>query len=308
MDPSAYKKLTVSRGLTYNYYYAKATEGSPTLVLLHGKGFGLIVPDLLGYGGTDKPSDPKKYVPSGLAQDIVDILDAEGVQVAVAIGHDWGSRVVSRLANDKPERFSGFAFLTVGYLAPRPDSDPVKAVELFKQLVGRDVIGYWNFFYEEGADKIIENHFDSFFSLFFPQDPNIWVEHIGVRGATKAWLEADRQAPLPSYITPEDKEHYREVLLSGGLAGPLQWYHVMSSGALAEDDKLVPPERIPIQKPTYFGACTKDQVCLPPIHTAAFKTLAKGPFTLEEFATDHWLLFSVPDQVNSSLLKWIETL
>jgi pimeloyl-ACP methyl ester carboxylesterase len=84
MDPSAYKKLTLSRGLTYNYYYSKAGEGKPTLVLAHGfpssswdwknqvtffkaKGFGLIVPDMLGYGGTDKPTDTKKYVPSGLA-------------------------------------------------------------------------------------------------------------------------------------------------------------------------------------------------------------------------------------------------
>jgi len=31
----------------------------------------------------------------------------------------------------------------------------------------------------------------------------LWKDHIGVRGATKAWLEADRQAPLPSYVTPE---------------------------------------------------------------------------------------------------------
>ncbi|KAI9511384.1 alpha/beta-hydrolase [Russula earlei] len=312
MDPSNYKKLS-------------AKEGRPNLVLLHGfpssswdwknqvayfqaKGFGLVVPDLLGYGDTDKPVDPKKYVASRLAQDITDILDAEGIQVAVAIGHDWGSRVVSRLANDKPERFSGFAFLTVGYLPPRPDSDPWKSVDILKRLVGRDVIGYFHFFFEEGVDKIIESHFDSFFSLLFPHDPLLWNDHLSVRGATKAWLDADRQAPLPSYLTSEDKEHYREVLLRGGLAGPLQWYHVMSTGALAEDDKLVPPEKIPIHKPVFFGACTKDQVCPPAIHEAPFKALAKGPFTLEEFPADHWLLMSIPDRVNSSLDKWIETL
>jgi|SRR5712675_2086815 len=106
MDLSDYKKLTVSRGLTYNYYYSKAEEGKPYLTLFHGfpssswdwknqvayfkaKGFGLVVPDLLGYGGTDKPLDPKKYVPSGMAQDVIDILDAEGIEKAVAIGHDW---------------------------------------------------------------------------------------------------------------------------------------------------------------------------------------------------------------------------
>jgi pimeloyl-ACP methyl ester carboxylesterase len=100
------------------------------------------------------------------------------------------------------------------------------------------------------------------------------------------------------------------------------------TGDLAEDDKrklgisapvyaiyerplsslVVPSERIPIQKPVYFGACTKDEVCLPAIHAASVKALAKGPLTLEEFPVDHWLLMSIPDQVNGSLLKRIETL
>jgi hypothetical protein len=73
-----------------------------------------------------------------------------------------GSRVVSRLANDKPERFSGFAFITVGYLPLRPDTDPAGTVDTVRQIVGRDVIGYWSFFNEEGADKIIESHVSEF--------------------------------------------------------------------------------------------------------------------------------------------------
>jgi pimeloyl-ACP methyl ester carboxylesterase len=52
-------------------------------------GYGLVVPELLGYGGTDKPTDPKFYIGSGHAQDIVDIFDAEGVNQVIAIGHDW---------------------------------------------------------------------------------------------------------------------------------------------------------------------------------------------------------------------------
>ncbi|KAF9069430.1 hypothetical protein BDP27DRAFT_1222502, partial [Rhodocollybia butyracea] len=67
------------------------------LVLLHGfpssskdwrkeeKGFGLIVPDMLAYGGTSKPLDS----PSIVARDIIDILDHEKVQKAIFIGHDW---------------------------------------------------------------------------------------------------------------------------------------------------------------------------------------------------------------------------
>jgi soluble epoxide hydrolase / lipid-phosphate phosphatase len=44
---------------------------------------------MLGYGNTDKPSEVVAYVGSALAKDIVDILDAEHVETAIPIGHDW---------------------------------------------------------------------------------------------------------------------------------------------------------------------------------------------------------------------------
>lgn len=106
MDISSYKDLKTSRGINYHYYFSKASEGKSTLVFLHGfpstsydwvnqvtffkkEGYGLIVPDMLGYGGTDKPSDPEKYTSKKLAQDIVDILDKEGIDKSIVIGHDW---------------------------------------------------------------------------------------------------------------------------------------------------------------------------------------------------------------------------
>lgn len=53
------------------------------------RGFGLIVPDLLGYGGTDKPTDVKDYKYSAMSADMIDIMNAENVEKVVAIGHDW---------------------------------------------------------------------------------------------------------------------------------------------------------------------------------------------------------------------------
>lgn len=44
---------------------------------------------MLGYGGTDKPLEVKAYVGSGLAKDIVDLMDGEEVQSAVCVAHDW---------------------------------------------------------------------------------------------------------------------------------------------------------------------------------------------------------------------------
>lgn len=106
MNKESYKDTTTTRGFKYHYYRSPARDSKPTLVLVHGfpstskdwrrivpalekEGYGLIVPDMLGYGGTDKPTDPSAYKPSLLAKDVVDILDKEGVQKAIAVGHDW---------------------------------------------------------------------------------------------------------------------------------------------------------------------------------------------------------------------------
>lgn len=106
MDAALYKDVTTSRGIKYHYYYSPAAGVQPTLLFCHGfpstsqdwrrivpffkeKGYGIIAPDMLGYGGTDKPTDPAAYVSSALTKDIVDILDAEKIDKVIAVGHDW---------------------------------------------------------------------------------------------------------------------------------------------------------------------------------------------------------------------------
>lgn len=106
LDASNYKDLTTTRGLVYHYYVSAPQGDKPTLLLLHGfpsssfdwrhqiaffrnEGYGLIVPDMLGYGGTSKPAEPEAYRSSLLTKDIIEILDAEKVDKAIAIGHDW---------------------------------------------------------------------------------------------------------------------------------------------------------------------------------------------------------------------------
>jgi hypothetical protein len=101
-----FKDVTTSRGLHYSYYFSAPNQGKPTVLLVHGfpslavdwhpqithfkqLGYGLIVPDQLGYGGTDKPKESSAYVHSLLAKDMVDILDHEKAANVVAIGHDW---------------------------------------------------------------------------------------------------------------------------------------------------------------------------------------------------------------------------
>lgn len=106
MDPALYKDVSFD-GLNYHYYYHPAKSASlPTLLFLHGfpstsedwahqvvyfsnKGYGVIAPDMLGYGGTSKPSDLTPYEGTTLATHCKGILDAEGIQKFINISHDW---------------------------------------------------------------------------------------------------------------------------------------------------------------------------------------------------------------------------
>ncbi|KAI0052216.1 alpha/beta-hydrolase [Auriscalpium vulgare] len=326
MDPAAFTHHTTTRGLTYRYFRAPAAAGQPTLVLLHGfpgsahdwrhvvafftpRGYGVLAPDMLGYGGTDKPTDdPALYVGSRLAQDIVDIMDAEGVGEAVAIAHDWGSRVSSRLANFHPNRFCAFAFLALGYVPPRPHFEYATTVKFVKTMLGHELYGFWDYFSEDGADVTIEKNFDSFFSLMFPHDPTLWRNHLCPAGKTKAWIESNRQAPLPSYLSEEDKDRYRTEFLKNGLAAPLMWYKSVVFGAVAADDQLVPEGSYHFRQPVYFAGCSRDAVCIPVYGRSGLKEFSKGTLTTKEFDAGHYVHLSHPEELNVDLHSWIEGL
>ena len=79
----------------------------PAVVLLHGfpglaftwrhqipalaaAGYRVIVPDLRGYGLSDRPTDVESYDIDHLTRDLVGLLDALDVEKAVFVGHDWG--------------------------------------------------------------------------------------------------------------------------------------------------------------------------------------------------------------------------
>lgn len=98
--------VKTSRGLTYHYLYSPAQDGKLTLLFLHGfpsgphdwpsqitffanDGYGVLMPDLLGYGGTDKPTDTNLYAMGEMVEDVIDILDDAKLSKVVSVGHDW---------------------------------------------------------------------------------------------------------------------------------------------------------------------------------------------------------------------------
>jgi len=101
--------------------YDREGEG-PVVVLLHGwpgdrtdwrevrsrlrSDHELIVPDLRGFGESDRPQgDPAEmYAAAAQARSVIGLLDELGVASAVLAGYDVGSRVAQRVARDAPGR------------------------------------------------------------------------------------------------------------------------------------------------------------------------------------------------------------
>ena len=105
--PLLAKKAILVDGTTYGYVHVAPSDISrPTFLLLHGypsssydwrhqiqalqeSGFGIVAPDLLGYGDTEMPADVKKYRMKTMAGHMIELLDIEKVQQCIAVGHDW---------------------------------------------------------------------------------------------------------------------------------------------------------------------------------------------------------------------------
>jgi pimeloyl-ACP methyl ester carboxylesterase len=107
-------------------------EGQP-VIMLHGfpdsgrlwrnqvpvlaeAGFQVIVPDLRGFGASDKPEGIDQYAFPALVGDVIGVLDHLGVERAHFVGHDWGAALGWAAAALMPERVDHLVALSVGHL------------------------------------------------------------------------------------------------------------------------------------------------------------------------------------------------
>lgn len=103
--PHLAKAARLRDGTNYGYVYVPAQPSKPTLLLLHGfpsssydwrhqiarlpeAGYGVLAPDLLGYGDTDKPAEFENYKMANMCAHITELLDKERLATVIGVGHD----------------------------------------------------------------------------------------------------------------------------------------------------------------------------------------------------------------------------
>jgi pimeloyl-ACP methyl ester carboxylesterase len=102
------RRLTLSSGITMNVALAGPEDGPPVILMhgfpeshrtwakvapLLGDRLRLIMPDLRGFGESDRPQEVSAYSTDLLVADLFALADALGVDRFTLVGHDWGGAV-----------------------------------------------------------------------------------------------------------------------------------------------------------------------------------------------------------------------
>ena len=137
-----YLRLPVGPGAIHALRYG---HGGPAVLLVHGfttsaplwrrvaplllaRGCQVIVPDLLGFGESDRPPGGP-YTIAAQARHLDRALALLRLPRVLAVGQDLGGRVVRRLAAMRPERVAGVVALSPGAPLEEPEPEIVAVQE-----------------------------------------------------------------------------------------------------------------------------------------------------------------------------------
>jgi pimeloyl-ACP methyl ester carboxylesterase len=226
------------------------------------QGYRAVVPDLRGYGGSDKPARVAAYAVPRLVGDIAGLVRALGVPRAHLVGHDWGGVVAWWTAMLRPEVVDRLAIVNaphpVGYAA---------AMRTAKQLRR----GWYVFFFQ------------------LPWVPE-WALALRDYGAIRAVFERDGIAPakaLPCVAS---------IRQPGARSAAINYYRASLRAALSG----TAPRPRKIETPTLVLWGEKDRFLVPALAQPPGDWVTDARVVRLPDAT-HWAQIDAADQVASEL-------
>lgn len=307
-----------------NLRVARAGSG-PLVILVHGfpeswyswrhqikplleAGYEVAIPDVRGYGGSDKPHPINAYSIESLTADMAAIARAlSPADKSVIIGHDWGSPVAWNTALLFANQFCAVGGLSVPYIPPGDTT----AIDLFRKIyTDKGLFYYMVYFQEEGvAEAELQTDPERTIRLFYSA--------LAADAKDKAWQQKkpatarlfdgipEPEMPRP-WLSEQDVQYYASQFVRSGFRGPLNRYRNFNR----DNEFLKQRGTDAISQPSLFIHGDKDLVnrMYPEGPVEAMKPHVSArhrAVTIENCG--HWTQQEKPDAVNEILLDWLAT-
>ena len=205
-----FRRIQVRKDVSLNVALA-GDRRSPAVVMLHGfpeshrtwralaplleQRFYLVMPDQLGFAGSDRPQEDAAYETDKLVADVFELADALGLETFALVGHDWGGAIAWTAALKRPQRLTRLAIIN----APHPWVFQKSLIEDADQRAGSQ---YMTAFRTPGFERAVEAMgFDAFFEKTFSKHVDLAI--------------------IPA---AEKQQYLAEWSQPGGLTAMLNWY------------------------------------------------------------------------------------
>ena len=289
------RRVELSTGITMNVALAGA-EDAPPVILLHGfpeshrtwrdvapllaDRFRLVMPDLRGFGDSDRPQDVADYATDTLIADIFAAADALGIDRFALVGHDWGGAMAWAAALRGDPRIERLAIIN----SPHP---AIFQRSIIDDEAQRAASQYIRAFRDPGMEAgIARMGYDTFFEKSFSK-------HVDV-----AAIPAD-----------EHTRYIADWSRPGAMTAMLNWYRasqiiVPAMGERAElpiwVERGVPKLKIPVQ--VIWGL---DDKALLPIQLEGIGEVGDDVEVVPLPGVGHFAPWQAPDRVASALAPFL---
>jgi len=287
----------------------------PAVVLLHGfpgigyswrhqipalatAGYQVIAPDQRGYGWSDQPEGVAAYSMRALVGDVIALLDHDGLDDAVIVGHDWGALIAPWVGLWHPERVKAIALLSMPYV-PRDE------ISMLHYLRNQDPDGPMRYLLEFQESDAHEP---------FDADPMGVLRrlHWTLSGSCpEGWTSTDPLPKgLPAHLNQGEFENYFRAFARSGFDNPFNYFRNIEQNWEASERWT----HASLSMPVTFIAGDRDFVV-----TTADGSLGSTVEAMNDHCKDlrgihliegagHWVQQEAPEQVNQLLLNFLESL
>lgn len=299
-----------------------AVEGEgPMILLVHGwpelwyswrhqirplaaAGYRVVVPDVRGYGGSDKPEPVDAYAMAEIMADLIGLIDTMGEERAILIGHDWGASICWNTAALHAERVSAVAALSVPY---RKRAE-VSHIEIWRKLYAGKFF-YQLYFQEEG---VVEAELEADVRTALRK---IYYSISGDAPSLDSWFDRPVEggmldpmtdpSPFPAWMTAEDLDYFVAAFEAGGFRGPTNRYRNQTR----DFEELPAMGANPVRQPSCFIGGEKDVVRRFVPGRDMYENIDQNCTDLRLSrlipSAGHWVQQEAPEAVNDALLEFL---